>query len=127
MNLDMFARKIKTISESTDLIILPEMFSTGFTMNANKVAEKMDGSAVHKYVRVTKNVGGDSNIMFEHFDSPETLTKEKAKFLGLAQKLGVKIEILEHRESGHPIEAHHVHKHFLKDPSSVSGQGGENG
>ncbi len=78
-------------------------------------AEKMDGSPVHKYVRITKNSDGDSNIMFEHFGSPEELKKEKDKFLGLAQKLGVNVEILEHRESGHPIEAHHVHKHFLKE------------
>ena len=42
----MFASKIKTINEHTDLIILPEMFSTGFTMDAKKVAEKMDGSAM---------------------------------------------------------------------------------
>lgn len=31
---------------STDLIILPEMFSSGFTMNAQRVAETMDGPSV---------------------------------------------------------------------------------
>lgn len=31
------------IREKTDLIILPEMFSTGFTMNAESLAEPMDG------------------------------------------------------------------------------------
>jgi predicted amidohydrolase len=30
----------------TDLIVLPEMFSTGFSMNAEKLAEPMDGSSV---------------------------------------------------------------------------------
>lgn len=36
-----FAQKISSISQSVDLIILPEMFTTGFTMNAPEVAEKM--------------------------------------------------------------------------------------
>src|ERR1700689_3550729 len=34
------------IPESTDLIVLPEMFSTGFTMNAAKLGESMNGKAV---------------------------------------------------------------------------------
>ena len=33
-------------SEGADMIILPEMFSTGFTMNVKEVAEPMDGLAV---------------------------------------------------------------------------------
>ena len=33
-------------SASTDLIVLPEMFNSGFTMNAEKVAETMDGATV---------------------------------------------------------------------------------
>lgn len=44
-NLEMFAKKISTI-ERTDLILLPEMFSTGFSMRAKELAEKMDGSAL---------------------------------------------------------------------------------
>jgi len=52
----MFSEKIASIKEATDLIALPEMFSTGFTMNTvgqtpngvnNKaMAEKMDGKTV---------------------------------------------------------------------------------
>ncbi len=46
-NLAMFSEKLKNIAPaSTDLIILPEMFSTGFTMNASEVAEVMNGKAV---------------------------------------------------------------------------------
>lgn len=41
-NLAMFEEKIWQIDQPTDLIILPEMFSTGFTMNAAKVAEPMN-------------------------------------------------------------------------------------
>ncbi|MDO6760619.1 amidohydrolase [Tamlana sp. 2_MG-2023] len=41
-----FSEKIENLSEATDLIILPEMFSSGFTMNAEKVAETMQGETV---------------------------------------------------------------------------------
>lgn len=39
----MLTDKIEAISEPTDIIVLPEMFSTGFTMNAAAFAETMDG------------------------------------------------------------------------------------
>jgi omega-amidase len=45
-NLDLFDARIDAIGEPTDLIILPEMFSTGFSMNARPLAEEMDGRAV---------------------------------------------------------------------------------
>lgn len=38
-NMAMFEEKIWTMTESTDLIILPEMFTTGFSMNPSKLAE----------------------------------------------------------------------------------------
>ncbi|MGV3461508.1 MAG: amidohydrolase [Flavobacterium sp.] len=41
-NRNRFTTLINTIDE-TDLIVLPEMFSTGFTMNAESVAEPMEG------------------------------------------------------------------------------------
>jgi predicted amidohydrolase len=44
-NLSSFEEKLNNIGQ-TDLIILPEMFSTGFSMNASAVAESMDGTAV---------------------------------------------------------------------------------
>jgi hypothetical protein len=45
-NLSNFEQKLETV-EQTDLIILPEMFSTGFSMNAAVVAETMEGSAIN--------------------------------------------------------------------------------
>ncbi|WP_242156132.1 amidohydrolase [Aestuariivivens sediminis] len=45
-NRKLFSEKIKTITEEVDVIVLPEMFSTGFTMNASKVAETMEGETV---------------------------------------------------------------------------------
>ncbi|TXG36827.1 amidohydrolase [Seonamhaeicola maritimus] len=45
-NRDNFSVKIDAISEKVDLVVLPEMFTTGFTMNAEKVAETMQGDTV---------------------------------------------------------------------------------
>lgn len=39
--------KINSISQYVDLIVLPEMFSSGFTMNPQRVAETMDGPTVN--------------------------------------------------------------------------------
>jgi predicted amidohydrolase len=41
-NRNYFEQKINAIPESVDLIVLPEMFTTGFTMNPETVAEAMD-------------------------------------------------------------------------------------
>jgi predicted amidohydrolase len=41
-----FQKIIQSLEESTDLIILPEMFTTGFTMNAEAYAETMEGKTV---------------------------------------------------------------------------------
>jgi omega-amidase len=45
-NRNYFEQKINSISESIDLIVLPEMFTTGFTMNPETVAEIMDGKTM---------------------------------------------------------------------------------
>ena len=41
-NLASFEEKIWRIGQSTDVIVLPEMFTTGFTMKAGKLAEHMN-------------------------------------------------------------------------------------
>jgi omega-amidase len=41
-----FEEKIKALDTDVDLIVLPEMFTTGFTMHPEKVAEKMEGLSV---------------------------------------------------------------------------------
>lgn len=45
-NLAMLDSKIDAIKDAGDLIVLPEMFSTGFSMNAPALAEPMDGRCV---------------------------------------------------------------------------------
>ena len=45
-NLTMLEKKIMGLEADAQLVILPEMFSTGFTMNATQFAETMDGDTV---------------------------------------------------------------------------------
>jgi predicted amidohydrolase len=45
-NLAMLEEKILAIPENTNLVILPEMFSTGFSMKPSILAESMDGETI---------------------------------------------------------------------------------
>lgn len=45
-NLNHFDKKINEIAGPTDIIILPEMFTTGFTMNPSKLAEELGGKGL---------------------------------------------------------------------------------
>ncbi|MEO7443988.1 MAG: amidohydrolase [Ferruginibacter sp.] len=45
-NLQMLEEKIDSIPERTELVILPEMFSTGFSMNPEALAEDMEGTTL---------------------------------------------------------------------------------
>jgi len=45
-NLQMLEEKIFSIQEKTEVVVLPEMFSTGFSMQPEKFAETMDGDTV---------------------------------------------------------------------------------
>lgn len=54
-NLDAFETKIEQITPFTDVIVLPEMFSTGFSMNASQLAESMSGKAVKWMARIAKS------------------------------------------------------------------------
>ena len=46
-NLRHFEAKIESLREPAELVILPEMFSTGFSMQPERLAETMDGPTVH--------------------------------------------------------------------------------
>jgi predicted amidohydrolase len=45
-NIALFDKAIEKIGTSTDLVVLPEMFTTGFTMDAAANADTMDGVAI---------------------------------------------------------------------------------
>lgn len=58
-NLAMFEKKINSIEEEKEIVVLPEMFSTGFSMNPEKLAETMEGETV----RWMKRVAAENNII----------------------------------------------------------------
>ncbi|MBL7178598.1 MAG: amidohydrolase [Pseudomonadota bacterium] len=58
-NLAAFDRKIDAIREETHLIILPEMFTTGFSMKAAKLAQGMNGSAVQWLQQKSRQMHAD--------------------------------------------------------------------
>ncbi|MGH8222925.1 MAG: nitrilase-related carbon-nitrogen hydrolase [Woeseiaceae bacterium] len=45
-NRERFGRAIAALDQPTDLIVLPEMFTTGFTMDAETHAETMEGATL---------------------------------------------------------------------------------
>ncbi|MBZ0327640.1 MAG: amidohydrolase [Altibacter sp.] len=53
-NRTQFSEKIKNISGKTDLIVLPEMFTTGFTMNAEKLSEEDNGETLQWMISEAK-------------------------------------------------------------------------
>jgi len=58
-NLEMFGQKLSQIEDETDLIVLPEMFNTGFTMSSEKLAEEMGG----KTMQWMKNTAKDKSCV----------------------------------------------------------------
>jgi predicted amidohydrolase len=51
-NLQMLEAKINSIDKPSHVVVLPEMFSTGFSMKPEVLAEKMDGSTVQWMKRI---------------------------------------------------------------------------
>lgn len=66
-NLENFQQKIESIPSSTDIIILPEMFTTGFIMEPVRFAEKKDGATLRwmKKNAELKNALLIGSIVFE--------------------------------------------------------------
>jgi omega-amidase len=66
-NLQMLAEKINSISVPTEVVVLPEMFSTGFSMQPEKLAETMDGETITwmKKMASTKNIILTGSVIIE--------------------------------------------------------------
>ncbi len=58
-NLAMFEKKIHSIQEDTEIVVLPEMFSTGFSMTPEPIAETMEGETI----QWMKKVAAENNII----------------------------------------------------------------
>ena len=76
-NLQMFEEKIFSISKPTEIVVLPEMFSTGFSMRPEKLAETMDGETLQwmKQVAAKKKIILTGSLIIK--DSPPPLHKER--------------------------------------------------
>jgi omega-amidase len=91
-NLAMFSEKINGIKEKTEVIILPEMFSTGFTMRSKTLAETMDGETV---AWMTKMVAEKKAII-----TGSIIAEENGKYFNRL------IWMLPNGESGHYDKRH---------------------
>ncbi|MFT3932287.1 MAG: amidohydrolase [Chitinophagaceae bacterium] len=52
-NLAMFEQKINAIKDKMEIVVLPEMFSTGFSMQPELLAETMEGETINWMKRVS--------------------------------------------------------------------------
>ena len=69
-NLQMLENKINDLEEKTEIVVLPEMFSTGFSMQAKLLAETMDGETVQwmKEVAATNKIILTGSLMIKKND-----------------------------------------------------------
>ena len=58
LNLQSFEKKMESLKNQTDIIVLPEMFSTGFSMNPEKLSESFEDS---KTIDWMKNMAAKTN------------------------------------------------------------------
>ncbi len=69
-NLRMLEEKILSISEKTQVVVLPEMFSTGFSMRPESLAETMEGETVAwmKRIAAAKKIILNGSVIIEEGD-----------------------------------------------------------
>lgn len=70
-NLKMLSQKTDLIQAGTQLILLPEMFSTGFSMKAPQLAEEMDGITLQwmKKTAAKKNAAVAGSVIIKEQDN----------------------------------------------------------
>ena len=81
-NLDMMRTKIMGIKEKTNIVVLPEMFSTGFTMKPELLAEKMGGETIAWMRNIAREKGINKETM-----SPARFSGERINLNALRRKL----------------------------------------
>ncbi len=66
-NLEMLAQKIESIKEKTEVVILPEMFSTGFSMKPEVLAETRHGETIEwmKKIASSKKIILTGSVIIE--------------------------------------------------------------
>jgi omega-amidase len=70
-NRNHFEEKINSITNEVDLIVLPEMFTTGFTMNPSAVFETMQGETITwlKHLAKAKNTAITGSLIIKENDN----------------------------------------------------------
>lgn len=53
-NINFFLNQLEAVADNVDLVVLPEMFSSGFTMHPQRVAVEMTDVSIGKLVEVAK-------------------------------------------------------------------------
>ncbi len=56
-NLQALSKKLDGIADNVDAVILPELFTTGFTMRSRELAESMDGKSISWMQTASKKLG----------------------------------------------------------------------
>ncbi len=74
-NLQMLEEKIQSIAEKTEIVVLPEMFSTGFSMKPELLAEDMEGETMHwmKRVAAEKKIILTGSVIIKEDGQTETV------------------------------------------------------
>ncbi len=70
-NLQMLEEKINSITAKTEIVVLPEMFTTGFSMKPELLAETMEGETVQwmKRIAAKKKIILTGSVIIEESDS----------------------------------------------------------
>ena len=66
-NIILYNSKLSKLDKSTDLVILPEMFSSGFSMNIDRIKQTMDGEVVTwmRNTAIQKNIAILGSVAIE--------------------------------------------------------------
>jgi len=57
LNLKNFRTRLDSIDKDVNIVVLPEMFSSGFTMNPSNIAETMEGTSVNWMINMAQLKG----------------------------------------------------------------------
>ncbi|MBJ7880049.1 amidohydrolase [Gelidibacter salicanalis] len=62
-----FSKKIDALDDAVDLVVLPEMFTSGFTMNPSHIAETMEGKSITwlKYLASKNQIAITGSLVIE--------------------------------------------------------------
>ena len=99
-NQQRFEIQLNDLSEATKLVILPEMWTTGFTMTPERVAQTMGGPSIQWMKEMAKK---DHTMAHKHANSLLLEPKEKGEIIwkfSSSAKLEIACNVPGHYEAG---------------------------